>query len=144
MCGGGGGGGGGDFDTCIFYNSRDINGYIDRQTGLRGPDHYSLLMMSSHFLFYLVHFLLILSFVLIITKISHRMAMSKSIHDVVDVQSLGSRHQMSMLHYWISYIRVTVHAALWNLHTALSTRHAAPSHYWWFVVLSNQYAVLNH
>ena len=70
--------------------------------------------------------------------------MRKSIHDVVDVQSLGSRRQMSMLHYWISYIRITAHAALRNSYTALSIRHAALSNCSYYEVMSNQYAVLNH
>ena len=75
---------------------------------------------------------------------SNQIAMRKSIHDVADVPSLGSRHQMSMLHYWIFYIRITAHAALRNSHTALSIRHAAPSNCSYYEVLSNQYAVLNH
>ena len=70
------------------------------------------------------------------------MAMRKSIHDVVDMQSLGSKHQMNTLHKLIFYI--TVHAALGNSYAALSIRHAAPSNYWQYVALSNQYAVLNH
>ena len=95
-----------------------------------GPMKPGSLLILPHFLFTCSIFLFILSFVLIITKTSHPMAMRKSIHDVVDVQSVGSRHQMGMLHYWIFYIRVTVHAALRNSHIALRIRHAAPSNYW--------------
>ena len=89
------------FDACIFYYiSWEIKCYIDRQAGLRGPDPCS----CCPTFYSLVPFFFILPFVLIITKINNQIAMIKSIHDVVDVQSLGSRHQMSMLHYWIFYI----------------------------------------
>ena len=116
-----------NYDTCIFsYISWEIKCYIDRQAGLRGPDPSS----SCPTFYSLAPFLLILALVLIITKISHQMAMRKSIHGVVDVQSLGSRQQMSMLHCWIFHIRVTVHAALRNSHTVLSIWHAALSNYW--------------
>ena len=56
--------------------------------------------------------LLIFPFVFIITGISHQMAMRNLIDDVADVQFLQSRHQLSMLRYWMYYISVTVHAAL--------------------------------
>ena len=98
-----------------------------------GPPRPGSLLMLPHFLFTCSIFF-ILPFVLIITKITNQ----------VDVQSLGPRHQMSMLHYWIFYIRITAHAALRNSHTALSIRHAAPSKCTYYEVLSNQYAVLNH
>ena len=91
-----------------------------------GPPRPGSLLMLPHFLF-ACSFFFILKFILIITKISNQIAMIKSIHDVVDVQSLGSRQQISMLHYWIFYIRIIAHAALRNSHTALSIRHAAPS-----------------
>ena len=71
------------------------------------------------------------------------MAMRKSIHDGVDVQSLVPRHQLRILHCWI-LSRVTALAVLQNAHTALSIRHAALSNYRQFVVVSNQYAVLCH
>ena len=74
------------------------------------------LLMLPHFLFTCSIFFLILPFVLIITKISNQIAMRKSILDVVDVQSLGYKHKVSMLHYWIFYTRITVHAALRNSH----------------------------
>ena len=93
------------------------------------PKPWSLLMLP-HFLFICSISLSILPFVFIITKLSDQMAMRKSIHDVVDVQSPWSQHQTSILHYWIFYIRVTVHAALRNSHTALSIKHAALSNYW--------------
>ena len=110
-----------NYDTLFFsYISWEIKCYIDHQAGFRGPD--PCLCCPT--------FLLILPFILTITKISDQMAMRKSIHDVVDVQSLGSRYQMNMLHYWIFHIRVTVHAVLRNSHTALSIRRAAPSNYW--------------
>ena len=111
-------------DTYIFYYiSWEIKCYIDRQAGLRGPDPCSCCTT-----FYsLATFLLILPFVLIITKISNQIAMTKLIRNAVDVQSLGSRHQMSMLYCWIIYKRITTHAALRNSHTALSIRHAALS-----------------
>ena len=86
------------------------------------------LLILLRFLFTCSIFLLILPFVLIITQVSHQMAMRKSIHDMDDVQSLGSRHQISMLHYWICYI-FTLHAALRNSYTALGIRHAVPSNY---------------
>ena len=111
--------------------------YIDCKAGLRGPDpcsfcptFYSLAPCFAHFA------------ILIITEISNQIAMRKAIHDVVDVQSLGSGHQMSMLHYWIFYI--TANAALRTSHTALSIWHAAPSNCYYYQVLGNQYAVLNH
>ena len=128
-----------NFDTCIFdYISWEIKCYIDRQAGLRGPDPCSCCLT-----FYsLAPFFFILPFVLIITKISSQIAMRKSIHGVTDVQFLGSRHQMTMLHYWIFYIRITAHAALRNSHTSI--RHAAPSNCSYYDVLGNQYAVLNH
>ena len=109
-----------------------------------GPPRPGSLLILHHFLFTCSIFF-ILPFVLIITKINNQIAMRKSIHDVVHVQSLGSRHQMSMLHYWIFYIRITAHVTL-NSHTALSIRHVAPSNcsYYMYEVLSNQYAVLNH
>ena len=69
-----------------------------------GPLRPGSLLMLPHFLFTSSIFLLILPFTLIITKTSHQMAMRKSIHDVVDVQSLGSRQQMSMLRYWIFHM----------------------------------------
>ena len=130
-----------NFDTCIFYYiSWEIKCSIDRQAGLRSPDP-----CSCYPTFYsLTPFFFILPFILIITKINNQSVMRKSIHDVVDVQSLGSRHQMIMLHYWIFYIRMTAHAALRNSHTALSIRHAAPSNCSYYDFLSNQYAVLNH
>ena len=109
-----------------------------------GPPRPGSFLMLPHFLFTCSIFIFILSFVLIITKISNQIAMRKSIHDVVDVQSLGSRHQMSMLHYWIFYIGITAHAALRNSDTALNIRHAVPSNCSYYEVLSNQYAVLNH
>ena len=102
----------------------------------------SLLMFPPLFIHFL-HFFFF-SFVLIITQISNQIAMRKSIRDVVDVQSLGSRHQMKMLHYWIFYIRIIAHATLRNSHTALSIRHAAPSNCSYYEVLNNQYAGLNH
>ena len=105
-----------------------------------GPPRPGSLLMLPHFLFTCSIFF-ILPFVLIITKISNQIAMKKSIHDV---QSLGSRHQMNMLHYWIFHIRITAHAALRNSHTALSIRHAAPSNCSYYEVQKNQYAVLNH
>ena len=52
----------------------------------------------------LLHYLLILSFGLLVNKISHQMAMRNSIHDVVDVQSLVTRNQLSMLQYCTVYI----------------------------------------
>ena len=112
-----------------------------------GPPRPGSLLILPHFLFTCSIFFFILPFVLIVTKISNQIAMRKSIHDVVDVQSQGSRHQLSMLHYWIFHIRITAHAALRNSQTALSIRHAAPSNcsdYAHYEVLSNQYAVLNH
>ena len=109
-----------------------------------GPSRPGSLLMLPHFLFTSSIFFFILPFVLGITKISNQIAMRKSIHDVVDVQSLGSRHQMSMLYYWIFYIRITAYAAVRNTHTALSIRHAALSNCSYYEVLSNQYAALNH
>ena len=109
-----------------------------------GPPRPGSLLMLPHFVFTCSFFFFILPFVLIFTKISNQFAMRKSIHDVDDVQSLGSRHQMSMPHYCIFHIRITVHAALRNSHTALSIRHAAPSNCSYYEVLSNQYAALNH
>ena len=118
------------FGTCIFYYiSWEIKCYIDRQAGFQGPDP-----CSCRPTFYPLapFFLLILPFVLIITKINHQMAMRKPINDMVDVQSLGSRHQMNTLKYMSLdiYIRVQVHSALRNSHTALSILHDAPSNYW--------------
>ena len=130
-----------NFDTLFFINFLG-NNMLHRPP--RRPPRPGSLLMLLYFLFTCSIFLLILPFVFIITEISHHMAMRKSIHDVVDVQSLWSRHQMSMLHYWIFCRRVTVHAALRNSHTALSIWHAAPSNYWYYVALSNRYAVLNH
>ena len=64
-----------------------------------GPPKPGSLLMLPHFLFtYSIFF--ILPFLLIISKINNQIAMRKSIHDVVDVPSLGSRHQMILLHYW--------------------------------------------
>ena len=74
-----------------------------------GPPRPGSLLMLHHFLFTCSIFFFILPFVLIITEINNQIAMRKSIHYVVDVQSLGSKHQMSMLHYWIFYIRITAH-----------------------------------
>ena len=88
------------------------------------------LLMLLHFLFTCSIFLLNLPFVLIITNISHQMVMRESVPDMVDVQSLRFRHQMSMLHYWIFYIRFTVHGTLRNSHTAQSIRHAFWSNSW--------------
>ena len=86
------------------------------------------LPMLLNFFYSLAPYLSILPFVLIITKTSQQMAMRKSIHGVVDVHSLGFRHQVSMLHK-IFQIRAAVHAVLTNSHTVLSIRHAAPNNY---------------
>ena len=127
-------------DICIFYYiSREIKCYLDRQAGLRGPGPWHV----APFFIHLLHFLFILPFVLVITKISHRVAMRKSIHDVVDAQALGSRHQTSMLHYWIFYMS---HNACYSEKFKYCSENSAwccPSNYWYYVVLSNQYAILN-
>ena len=116
-----------NYDTCIFFFYFLGNIILNRvPSGLPRPGS---LLMLPHFLFTCSILLLILPFNLIISKISYQMAMRKSVHDVVSVQSLGSRQQMSMLYYWIFHIRVTVHAARRNSHIALSIRHAAPSNY---------------
>ena len=99
-----------NFETYIFLLYFSGNKMLHRRPS--GPPRPGSLLMLSHFFIILLHFLLIVPFVLIITKISNQVAMRKSIHDVVVVQSLGSGHQMSMLHYWIFYIRITAHAAL--------------------------------
>ena len=119
-----------NFDTCIHIPPS-------------WPPRPGSLLMLPHFLFTCSIFFL-LSFVLIITKISNQTAMRKSIHDMVDVQYLGTRHQMSMLHYGIFYIRITARAALRNSQTVLSFQHAASSNCSYNAVPSNQYAVLNH
>ena len=124
----------------FYYISWEIKCYIDRQAGLRGPNPWS----CCPTFYSLAPLFLILPFILIIIKISNQIAMRKSIHDMVDVQSLGSRHQLSMLHYWIFYLRITAHAAVRNSHTALRIRHAVLSNCSYYEVLSNQYAVLNH
>ena len=105
----------------LYFIFRGIKCNIDRQTGLRGPNPCS---SCSTFYSLAPFFLPILPVVLIITKTSYQMALRKSIRDV---QSLGSRHKMGILHYWIFYTRVTVHATLRNWQTALRIRHAAPS-----------------
>ena len=92
----------------------------------------------------LLHCVLNLPLMLLIAKISHQMAMKNPIHDVVDVQSLVSRHQLNMLHYWRFCILIIAHAILMNRYTDLSVWHAAPSNYLQHVPLSNRYAVLNH
>ena len=92
-----------------------------------GPPRPGSLLILPHFLFTCSIFVLILPLVLFVTKISNKIAMKKSIHDVVDLQSVGPRHQMSMLPYWKFHIRIAAHAALRNSHTVLSIRHAAPS-----------------
>ena len=65
-------------------------------------------------------------------------------YNVIDAQFLGPRHQLSMLHYWLFYITVTAEAALKNSHTAPNFPYAALSNYRQYVVLNNQYVVLNH
>ena len=107
----------------VFFIILPVKCYIDRQEA-SDP---RILAHVAPLSFHLLHFLFILPFVLIIHKISIQIAMRKSTHDVVDVQSLGSRHQMSIWHYWIFHIRITALVALRNSHTALSIRHATPS-----------------
>ena len=91
-----------NLDTCIFYYiSWEIKCYIDCQAGLWGPNPCSCCPTFYSLAPFFVHFAL----VWIITEINHQMAMKKSIHGVVDVQSLGSRHRLRMFHYWsISYL----------------------------------------
>ena len=114
--------------THVFLKSYFLGNkmlHIKRQAGLRGPDPCSCCPTCVSFTcsIFFAYFS-VWPFVLIITKISHQMAIKKPTHDVVDMQSLGSRHQMNMLRHWIFYIGVAVHAALRNPHTALYYKYS--------------------